>query len=241
MENFFDIHCHILPGIDDGSSTMDETMAMIETAYKDGIRSIVATPHFHPRRGHGTARKAMPRIEMVRNEAAGAYPDLKIYSGCEIYYCHDILEKVKSGEILTLNNSDYVLIEFSFTEELRKIKSGLNKFLLSGYNPILAHVERYDELVKNPETLDELTEAGVYLQINADSLLGKLGGARRRFVKKLLKDGMVSFIASDAHDCKKRAPLLSKAAAYVEKKYGRDTAERIFIENPKKVIDNIMI
>lgn len=241
MENFFDIHCHILPGIDDGSRSMEETVKMLSLAYESGTREILATPHFHPRRGHAPAEKVLKKVEEVQKIAAEKFPGLSLYPGNELYYCHDIIEKISDGEVLTLNNSSYVLVEFSFTEELRKIKTGLNRILMGGYSPVLAHVERYEELTGDWDALEELTEAGVYLQINAETLQGKLGMGKKRFVKKLLKEEMVSFVASDAHDAARRTPVLNKSAEYVQKKFGMDTVRRIFQENPRKVMENKLI
>lgn len=241
MDGLYDMHCHILPGIDDGSKDMDETLKMLKIAYDEGIRHIFATPHYHPRRGKSSSDKALQRLQEVQKMMDEQFPGMKVYPGHEIYYCHDILDFVKSGEILKMNNSSYVLVEFSFTDEVRKIKSGLNKFLMNGYSPILAHVERYTELVKDWDAIEELVEAGVYLQVNSASLMGKLGMGTKRFIKKLLKEDMVSFIGTDAHNSKGREPLLKKSAEYIEKKFGVDVAERILYENPQKVIENKMI
>lgn len=241
MDGYFDIHCHILPEIDDGAQNVTETIQMLQEAYKDGIRNIIATPHYHPRRGHAPKEKVLERLEQVREIVKKQFPGMNLYQGQEIYWCHDALDKIKDKELLTLQNSQYLLVEFSVGTELRKIMDGLNNLLLQGYSPILAHVERYEALVQDMQAVEELTEAGVYLQVNGGSLMGQLGGSRKRFIKKLLKADLVSFIASDAHDSKKRKPQLSKCADYVTKKFGKEMTERIFYENPKKVIENKII
>ncbi len=241
MKGCFDIHCHILPGIDDGAENMAETKKMLQEAYKDGIRNIIATPHFHPRRGHAGAEKVLETLTQVRGVMEEYYPGMNLYSGQEIYYCHDVIEKIKNREVLTLQNSQYVLVEFSVGTEGRKIMEGLNNLLMQGYSPILAHVERYGLLIKNMESIEDLAEAGVYLQINSGSLMGQLGGGVKRFVKKLLKEELVSFIASDAHDSRKRRPELAGCIRYVGNKFGKEMAERIFYDNPQKIIENKII
>lgn len=241
MKGYFDIHCHILPGIDDGAENMTETIKMLRIAYKEGIRNIIATPHYHPRRGHARVEQVLEVLEQMKQVMEEKFPDMNLYQGQEIYYCHDVLEKLKNKELLTLQNSQYVLVEFSVGTEIRKIKEGLNGLLMQGYSPILAHVERYELLIKDMEAIEELAAAGVYLQVNGGTLMGQMGGNRKRFVRKLLKAKLVSFMASDAHDSVRRAPQLSKCVEYVTKKYGKEMARQIFYSNPQKVIDNKII
>lgn len=241
MDGYFDIHCHILPGVDDGAGDIVETEKMLREAYKEGIRNIIATPHFHPRRGHETAERILEAVEQVREMIEKKFPGMQLYQGQEIYYSHDVLDKLKNKEILTMEDSQYVLVEFSVGDEIRRIKEGLNNLLMQGYSPILAHVERYELLDKDMETIEELADAGVYLQVNSGSLLGYLGGAKKRFVKKLLKEQLVTFIASDAHDSEKRKPQFKKCVEYLSKKIGEKMVWQIFYENPQKIIENEII
>lgn len=241
MNGYFDIHCHILPGVDDGADSMEETEKMLKEAYKEGIRNIIATPHYHPRRGHAPAEQILEAADRVRDMMEKKFPGMYLYQGQEIYYSHDVLDKLKSEEIFTMEESQYVLTEFSVGDGIPRIKEGLNNLLMRGYSPILAHVERYALLDKDMESIEELTEAGVYLQVNSGSFLGELGGEKKRFVKKLLKAGLVTFIASDAHDSERRTPRFRKCTEYISNKFGEETARRIFYDNPQKIIENEII
>lgn len=241
MNGYFDIHCHILPGVDDGAGDIVETEKMLREAYKEGIRNIIATPHFHPRRGHAPVEEILESADRVQKLIEEKFSGMELYQGQEIYYGHDVLDKLKNKELLPMEDSQYVLVEFSPGDEVRRITDGLNSLLIKGYIPILAHVERYGFLDADMETIEELVEAGVYLQINSGSLLGELGGEKKRFVKKLLKEDLVTFIASDAHDSERRKPRFQKCAEYISKKFGDRMVQRIFYENPQKIIENEII
>lgn len=242
MKGYFDIHCHILPGIDDGATDKREMIRMLQIAYKEGIRTMIATPHYHPRRGQADAyivehawRKACSEIQKV-------YPDMEIYAGNEIYYRRDAGQMLRNGELLTLAGSDYVLVEFSLSSaEPEEIMDGVKELQMMGYLPIIAHVERYDSILGDVEYVEELVEAGAYIQVNAGSVIGELGGNRKRFIKKLLKNECVHFIGTDAHDAHRRTPSIKNCAAYIEKKFGEEMAEVILYDNPSMIIKNEVI
>lgn len=241
MEQLYDMHCHILAGLDDGAKDEYEMMKMVRIAYNEGIRTIFATPHYHPYRGSADAEAVMQVFSKLYSLVKHYFPDMDIYEGCEIYYQNGIVEKVKNGELLTLANSKYVLIEFSTDSECKMISDALNEFLFAGYYPVIAHVERYDKLCENLEFIEELVEAGVYIQINAGSVIGDSGTKAKKDVKKLLQKGLVHFVGTDAHDEKVRAPKIKKSFKFIQKKIGEDIAEQIFYVNPAMVIENKII
>jgi protein-tyrosine phosphatase len=238
MDGYIDMHCHILPGVDDGAENMAETLKMLEIAYKSGTRSMIATPHYHPVRGHAKAERILEALEKTREAAKERFPGLKLYPGQEMYYSHDALDALRRKELLTLGGGAYVLVEFSPGTEVRKIKESLSSLVMTGHRPILAHVERYAHLVEDLDSVEELADAGIYLQVNSQSLTGNPGWKRKRFIKALLKEDLVSFIGSDAHDSRRRTPCLDACAQYITKKFGKEMAQRIFCENPGKVIED---
>lgn len=236
MDRYIDMHCHILPGIDDGAKDLEETKKMLEEAYKDGIRYIIATPHYHPRRGHAPLEKIREQLTLVRQEAKKLDEKFMIFIGNEIYFGQDIPELLQKKRILTMNNRDYILVEFSPSVEPGDLKQGLLQLQMRGFKVILAHVERY-QCVRNDFSLVEyLYDSGIYLQVNAGSIIGESGRTVKKFVKELLDEEMVFCVGTDAHDCKVRPPHMSKAAHYVEKKYGEEYARRIFFSNAANML-----
>lgn len=231
MERYIDMHCHILPGVDDGAMDQATMVAMLQTAYDEGVRCIIATPHFHPRRGHATPEVLRHKLAEVRKSAHQIDERFRIYLGTEIYFGQDVVEKLQKGEILTMNKREQILVEFSPSESYQYIKQGLQQLQMSGYEVILAHAERYQCLLDEFENIEHIWNMGVNIQVNAGSITGQSGTPTRRFVKKLLSEQMVFAVASDAHDDGKRAPRLKKAAQYVSRKYGSAYAKAVFYDN----------
>lgn len=241
MSNLYDMHCHILPGIDDGAKDEYEMMKMVRVAYKEGIRTIVTTPHYHPIRGSADAESVMQIFSKMYSLVKRYFPDVDIYEGCEVYYQNGIVEKVKSGELLTLASSNYVLVEFSTDTEIKTICDALNEFIFAGFYPIIAHVERYVNLIKDIDKIEELVESGAYIQVNASSVIGDYTVSAKKDIKKLLQRNLVHFVGTDAHDERVRSPKISKCYRYVTKKFGDEVAEQIFHINPAMVIQNKII
>lgn len=235
INKFIDIHCHILPCVDDGSSSVQMTKNMLKIANDEGISTIIATPHF--RLGMFENSDNVKKIsELVDTLAQSVAPDMKVYIGNEIYFTEDFSWYLENGSIKTLNKSRYVLVEFPLYDTQRHIKDSLYRFVLEGYTPILAHIERYGSLAESVATAEELIKFGAYIQVNADSIVGSTITREKNFAKELLKENLVHFIATDAHSDVHRAPRMREAYEYVCKKFGKDYATEIFIGNQRRVI-----
>lgn len=242
MIGYVDVHCHILPGIDDGAQNMDMTMQMVKKAYEEGIRIIIATPHYHPRRGKADTQVIEQMFDSVRDKIKTVYPDMELYRGNEIYYRHNTVEYLKQGKLFSMAGSDYVLVEFSLSGvEETEIIDAIKALEMAGYLPVIAHVERYENIVGDIEAVQEFVKAGAYIQVNAGSILGDSGGSARRFAKKLIKNDLVHFVGTDAHDVRRRAPLMKKCASYITKKFGGDTAQMLLVDHPTLLIHNELI
>ena len=233
MDRLVDTHCHILPEVDDGARSMEETRQMLQEAYEDGIRYIIATPHHHPRRGRKSPKQLRRQLKLVREEAAQISDELRIYLGTEIYFGQDIPERLREELILTMNRTKYVLVEFSPGDPFDYICQGIQQIQMKGYEVILAHIERYQCMYKNIENVEHLKHMGVRIQVNADSITGEGGWKAKRFVRRLIDERLVFCVGTDAHDPKRRPPRMKKAAEYVEKRCGEDYARRIFFSNPR--------
>lgn len=231
----FDIHCHILPGVDDGAETIEETRKMLRMAKKEKIETILATPHYNCERKEGFSKKCQEVYEEVCKEIEAMNLDIELFLGNEIFYSSGVLEALKAGEALTLNHTRYVLIEFTPYVELLTIKKAVQELQIAGYFPILAHIERYECLRKEAD-IQNLIDMGACIQVNASSLTGRMGTKIKWYLKKLIRHGLVHVVATDAHSSKERRPKIQDAAGYIKKKAGIEVCRRVTEENPKKII-----
>jgi protein-tyrosine phosphatase len=238
MIQYIDIHSHILPGIDDGAKDFSTSMKMLRTAFKDGAEQIIATPHNKPGRHNAGAERMASLIAELEKQLKDEGIPLKLYPGNEFYYRAGLTEEIMEGKGLTMAGTSFVLTEFSPMDDYDYIRNGIYSLVAFGYRPILAHVERYSKINGRTDRVEDLTEMGCYIQVNAGSVMGDLGFGTKLFTRKLLREGLLHFIASDAHDTGNRPPKLSACASYVEKKYGKAYALELFYENPMHVIRN---
>jgi protein-tyrosine phosphatase len=194
-----DIHTHIIPFVDDGSPDLETSVNMIKHEIDIGVTEIICTPHHIYRRYEATVEVIKERFNFLKEEVERLNLPIKLYLGQEICYSHreDIIAMLKKGELLTLNNSNRVLLEFSFTREPEDILDIIYNFNVNGYEVIIAHVERYEWMDYNKVLA--LRNEGALIQINSNSYLGLTTWKEKRFVKKLLKHNLVDFVASDTH------------------------------------------
>lgn len=238
MEGYIDVHNHGLFGVDDGAGSLDESLAMLRMAYEDGVRGVILTPHAHYRRGRATPEEIREKVAQLQEQVTEVCPGLRLYAGNELYYDSEMPERIDNKEVCRLGDSRYVLVEFSPDVRFSEMKRAFHEIMSVGAVPILAHVERYECLYENTDRVPELWESGVYFQANASGVLGDHGKQEKKFLKRLLKAGLIQLIGSDAHDSKARRPILSECAAYVQKKYGEETMRECFMENPEKILSN---
>lgn len=236
MKKYIDIHSHILFGVDDGARDIDASMQMLQIAEQNDISAIILTPHNKP--GHHRIEPAQmaEKLEKIKTRLTQENSNIKLYLGNEVYYRSRLAEEIEDGKIYTLAGSRYVLIEFNPSDDYGYIRNGINEVLLGGYYPILAHAERYQNVCTKKDGIADLVDMGCYIQVNAGSIMGKFGLKTASFTKKLLKQHMVHFIATDAHDPEKRTPQLAGCAAYVEKKYGESYGRKLFYKNPECIL-----
>lgn len=235
---YFDLHCHILPGVDDGAQTIEESMEMIDLSYKEGTRSILFTPHYV--RGHNqyTKESLDETFSDFKNQVKEKYPDFNLYLGNEILYEEGIVDDLKAGNIHTLNHTKYVLVEFNIKNSYSQIYDAIRKLTNARFRPIIAHVERYLALYKRMDRIEELLDMETLLQMNISSVYGGMFDENARWCKKLVKEGYISFFGTDAHDLAERAPIINDYVGWIEKKCGIDYLEEAFLTNAQKVTRN---
>jgi protein-tyrosine phosphatase len=230
-QGFVDIHTHLLFGVDDGAVDLQQSMELLAMARENGTTAVVMTPHHRGRFRKNTAEFLRQRFAQLQEQVKNEIPDMKLYLGNEAAHERELGDKVAEGRVLSLNDSNYVLLEFDFNSSRIQVMEETMSLIGSGYTPIIAHAERYDIFHKNKKLAEELLYVGALIQLNADSILGKCGFATKRVCHRLLKKGMVHFVASDAHDVKERPPVLKECFDYVSKRYGEDYAWSIFRDN----------
>lgn len=238
---FTDIHCHIIPSVDDGAQSMEQAQEMIRLAYAGDTRRIIATPHYGTSRAKASGGIIVARFRELLRWTADNYPEMELFLGQELSYCHGLDEQLKKGAAFSMAGSHYALVEFQPDDDYSRIRQGLQAVQMAGYWPILAHAERCQKLAANVDYIEELVHMGIYIQINAKSVTGENGWQCKNCAKKLLKQELVHFVASDGHDTKKRTPVLLKAMTYIAKRYGKEYALQLSVENPGKVISDIFI
>ncbi|MCF0107327.1 MAG: protein tyrosine phosphatase [Holdemanella sp.] len=235
-KKFIDVHNHILPGVDDGACNMEDTIAMLQIAYDEGIRTIICTPHHHPRRGCESIETLQKTYQLVKQEIDKLQLDIELYLGCEIYFDDEVIDNLKQGNILTMNNTKTILLEFLPNDNYIYMHNVIKRLQMEGYQVILAHFERYACLVNHEDNVEDLYTMNVLLQINAGSILGEYGRTIERFVDRMLKEKLVDLVGSDAHNQNYRSPRMKEAYQYVSKKYGEQYANEIFYQNAFKLL-----
>ena len=232
-----DIHCHILPGIDDGARDIYDTLEMALIAANSGIKAIVATPHsnipWDTSNYYGTAyrdalQKAREAIEQERMP-------IKIISGMEAFATFDLPDLVKAGKVLTINHSDYLLVEFDFGEDPEFVDIMVDRLKEIGIRPIIAHPERYDFIKEDISFAQRLVKKGCYLQANKGSFLGTYGSRSEAMAMQLAKEKLLSVVASDAHSPIRRTPYMLEARRKIK---DICDAQTLFETNPRKICIN---
>ncbi|MFP4456643.1 MAG: tyrosine-protein phosphatase [Clostridia bacterium] len=232
---FIDIHSHILPGLDDGSKNLQMTEAMLSQASKEGIKEIIATPHFISKANTYTKEELKNTYTQVVSLIEKNELDLKLHLGNELFFDIDAIRVLESGECLPLASSSYVLIEFPFKWRVDIVESILYNLELSGYKIILAHIERYENF-DNPKILASFIEKGCLAQINSSILFDK-NKSRVNYMLNLIENNYIHFIASDCHSDRHRSPKLKDAYKKVNNLIG-ERANDLFYNNAKAIIEN---
>lgn len=232
----FDIHSHIVPGVDDGSSNFNMSIEMIRQAYEQGVRSIICTSHDSCR-----VREYRINFKNLQNEIKTENIDVNLYCGCEIYcdgyIIDEVINELNNGTILTINGTKYVLVEFDPYETADVIFRCIKAIIAAGYFPILAHVERCFGLSMEPKYIPVLQECGCLLQVNAYSFVDESDRLIKDFARKLLSEKIISFIGSDAHRTNHRPYMMSNGINYIYSHCDVEYATDICYKNAKKLLD----
>jgi protein-tyrosine phosphatase len=236
-----DLHCHILPGLDDGAADWDESLAMARMAAADGMATIIATAHQLGGNAKVSAeaiRSAAVRMQLLLDERA---VPLRVLPGADVRIEPDMVAKVLSGEVLTLaDRRRHVLLELPH-EVYFPLDRLLDDLRAAGMVGILSHPERNRGILGRPDTAHDLVNQGMLLQITSGSLWGMFGPRVQALAEWLVKQGLVHFIASDAHATKSRCPVLSAGWEIIAELAGTDAADALCRVNPGRVANGEMV
>ena len=233
-----DIHIHMIPGVDDGSRSLEMSLAMARMAYETGVDHMIVTPHSYPGMYENYAGERMELKYRSLKEAIKAQGiPLRIYRGMEIFGTEDTVEMLKEKKVWTLNHTRYILIEFGFHEEADYVSGILADCAKEGYKPIVAHPARYSFVQQDPQLIYEWVDKGYGIQLNKDSILGANGKRCQDCALSLLRHGLVHCVASDAHRMGWREPNMDTVTDALEREFGEEYTYMLLEENPGRILD----
>jgi protein-tyrosine phosphatase len=231
-----DIHCHLLPQLDDGAESMEMACAMAEMAIEDGVTHVIATPHACP------GREFIPKLIKERRDELQSHFEgrLVIATGCDFHLSFENLQDIRHDATrFTLNQKNYLLVEFADYSIPPSLDQALHELQLAGLRPIVTHPERNPLIRTQPERLFQWLRQGCYVQVTAQSLMGKFGKAAQEMSLQWLDENVVHFIASDAHNITSRPLRLKETFDFVAKIRGENVAQALMVDNPRAVFDGL--
>ncbi|MEW6698379.1 MAG: tyrosine-protein phosphatase [Bacillota bacterium] len=232
-----DLHCHILPGLDDGPPGIETSLELARAAVNEGIHTIAATPHCIPEVFFNERQAVLEAVAEFQGRLDAEHVPLKIAPGMEVHLTLDLAERITKGSVLTLNDAGkYILLEFPMNTVPRYAEQVIFELMLKGIKPIIAHPERNREIIENPNLLYGFMEKGCLIQVTAGSLTGKFGSRVQQRTRDFVQLGWVDFIASDAHDPLRRPFMLKEAWAAAKDIIGEERANVLVLGNPQKVL-----
>lgn len=233
-----DIHCHLIPGVDDGAANMEMAMNMLLLSASQGITGIFATPHSSAFDLYG--EEAGEQLRRLRAQARKLFPDMALYSGCEVYceggIMNQILTALEAGIYPSMNDTKYVLLEFSPWVRAEEAKRCARALLDHGWSPVIAHMERYGYLRELPELAEQFRDMGCLIQINAYSLSDEKDEAIRQWARRLAERRLADFLGTDAHRTYHRPPCVSRGLDWLYEHCDQDYADGIAFRNAQRLL-----
>ena len=233
-----DLHCHILPGIDDGSPDLLTSLEMARMSVDDGVVVLACTPHIYPGLYENSASGIRSSMDALADEFQKNDIQLRLIEGADVHAAPELIAQLKAGQVPTLNNTRYFLLEPPHNVAPPRFESYVFSLLAAGYTPIITHPERLKWIEDNYSIFVELVRQGAWMQITSGSLCGRFGSRARYWAERMLDEAVVHILASDGHGIKKRPPLLSEGKQMAEKWIGKEEAEKMVWTRPLGIINN---
>lgn len=234
-----DLHCHLLPGIDDGAPDLATSLEMARIAVADGITTIACTPHIYPGLYENTAAGIRAAIQALQAELDQAGIALRLVEGADIHLTPDLLAGLRADYLPTLNRTRYLLLEPPHHVAPPRFEEQVFNLLANGYVPLITHPERLTWIEDNYPIFLRIARAGAWLQVTAGALTGRFGKRPRYWSQRLIDEGPVHIIASDAHSVHRRPPLLAEAQVAAARQVGQVEAWAMVRDRPQGVITNV--
>ena len=234
-----DLHCHMLPGIDDGAPDLDVALAMARCAVADGIVVTACTPHIYPglyeNRRDGIEQATAVFQQHLRDEDIA----LELVVGADTHLAPDLIQSIRAGRVPTLNHSRYLLLEPPHHVAPPRFEDSVFQLMATGLVPVITHPERLSWIETHYEIFVRLTERGVWMQLTSGSLTGRFGRRPQYWAERMLDEGRVHLLATDAHHCDKRPPLLAEGRDAAARRIGDDQARHLVVTRPRGILDNL--
>ncbi len=233
-----DLHNHLLPAIDDGAKKLDESLEFLRIGYRDGVRTVVATPHMKPGVYDNSRETILKRVEMVReaqrgDEAAG----VTLLPGAEVYFTGDVVERARAGDLMTIaDGGRYLLLELPYQQIPMGVDDTIFQLKLLGITPLMAHPERVAYYLEDLERVIASVRLGALMQVTGASVTGTFGSKAKDFARRMLERNLVHVLASDSHDASYRPPRLTPAVAAAARVVGEEAARRMVEDTPRAIL-----
>jgi len=232
-----DIHCHILPGFDDGAASLSDALKMARIAVNSGVKGIAVTPHFPgTRESLASLNRMIQQYKTLQQAVKSAGIPLQLCLGAEILCLPETVDMAKAKELPTLGKTDYLLTEFYFDESYAQMDNRLAALSDWGYRPVIAHPERYQAVQRDPRILEDWFRKGYVIQLNKGSILGAFGPKPERTATLALQYGLAHIIASDAHSPYRRTTDMGRVLDVVRRQFGPEYAALLLVKNPARLV-----
>jgi protein-tyrosine phosphatase len=235
-----DIHCHLLPGIDDGAQTLASSLDMARIAVADGITTIFCTPHIYPGLYENTGPDIRRRVAALQQNLRDAGITLALNHGADTHLVPEVREGLRCGRIPTLGGSRYLLLEPSHHVRPPRFKETVFELIAAGIVPVITHPERLTWVEQHYDDFTELARSGAWMQVTGGALVGRFGNRVKKIAERFVGDGWTHVLASDGHTTGQRAPLLAAARARAGELLGSVEGSRLVLERPQAILDNLL-
>jgi len=234
-----DLHCHMLPGIDDGAPDEATALAMARIAVDDGITFTACTPHIYPGLYENETLDIRVRVTALQKRLDEEGIKLRLTSGADAHLTPDLLGRLKAKTAPTLNGGRYFLLEPPHHVAPPRFEDSVFNFVVTGYVPVITHPERLTWVAEHYDVFKRIAQRGAWMQVTSGSLTGRFGAGAKYWGEKMLDDGIVHILATDAHTTRRRAPFLAEGMQAAEKYVGKEEAARLVNERPRAILDDV--
>jgi protein-tyrosine phosphatase len=236
--SYVDLHCHLLPGIDDGAPSLDVSFEMARMAVADGIRVVACTPHIMPGVYNNSGPDILSRVKQLQHALDEAGIPLRLAPGADVHITPELVAQLRDGQALTLDGSRYFLFEPPHHILPPRLEEHIFNLHSAGYVPILTHPERLTWIERSYDLIARLSRGGMLIQVTAGSVVGRFGRRPKYWAERLLDEGMCHILATDAHDVERRPPVLSKARDQSAERLGQEEAINLVFRRPLAILKN---